>query len=88
MYALEINCDVGFGLSQIVFNIFLLMQSLFSETIMTKVGTANFFFIFGAVMAVSVIYFIFYIGETKHLTDKEKKELYVPGAKYGRELKL
>ena len=38
-------------------------------------------------MAVSVIYFIFFIGETKHLTDKEKKELYVPGAKYGRKLK-
>ena len=54
---------------------------------MTSLGTANFFFVFGGITGISVIYFFFFIGETKYLTDKEKKELYVPGGSRGRKLK-
>ena len=86
MYSMEINCDVGFGVSQIVFNTFLLLQSLFTESIMTAIGTGNFFLVSAGVMVISVFYFIFFIGETKYLTDKQKKELFIPGGTYGRKL--
>ena len=84
---MEINSDVGFGVTQIVFNIFLLLQSLFTESLFTFLGYSGFFYGFGCVMVISVIYFCIYVGETKHLTDKEKKELFVPGGKYGRKLR-
>ena len=54
---------------------------------MTKLGTSGFFYLFGGVTVISVIYLSIYVGETKQLTDKEKKELFVPGGKYGRKLK-
>ena len=54
---------------------------------MTKLGTSGFFYLFGGVAVISVLYFVIYVGETKQLTDKEKKELFAPGGKYGRNQK-
>ena len=32
-------------------------------------------------------FMFFFVGETKGLSETEKKEIYLPGAKYGRSLK-
>ena len=84
---MEINCDIGFIFSRIVENFIFLLQSSFTESLMTGLGTSNFFFVFGTVSGLSIIFFVFCIGETKHLTDKEKKQLYMPGKAYGRKLR-
>ena len=45
------------------------------------------FVIFAAVTIAGVIFAINYVPETKHLTDKEKKEIMMPGATWGRPLR-
>ena len=44
------------------------------------------FFIFGSITGVSVVFLYFFVGETKGLSEKEKKEIYMPGAHWGRRL--
>ena len=36
---------------------------------------------------IAIFYVYFFMDETKGLSDKQKKALYIPGAKFGRELK-
>ena len=36
---------------------------------------------------IAVIFEYFYLAETKGCSEREKKNLYVPGAKYGRKLR-
>lgn len=46
------------------------------------------FFLFYAVTSfLGFIFVYFCIGETKHLSEKEKKLIYQPGGEYGRKLK-
>lgn len=45
------------------------------------------FLIFGGITAVSVVFIYFFVGETKGLSEKEKKEIFMPGATWGRVLK-
>ena len=45
------------------------------------------FFIFGGCSVVSVFFIYFFVGETKGLSEKEKKEIFMPGANYGRKLR-
>ena len=44
------------------------------------------FFIFGGITGVSVVFLYFCVGETKGLSEREKKEIYMPGATWGRRL--
>ena len=43
--------------------------------------------LFGIFMVIATIFVFFFVGETKGLSETEKKEIYLPGAKYGRNLK-
>ena len=36
---------------------------------------------------ISVLFIYFYVGETKGLSNKQKKSLFIPGGPYGRKLK-
>ena len=47
----------------------------------------NTLYIAGGLTALSVVFIYFFVGETKGLTDKEKKEIFMPGATWGRPLK-
>ena len=42
---------------------------------------------FGIFNVLATIFVYFSIGETKGLSETEKKEIFLPGAKYGRALK-
>ena len=47
------------------------------------------FFLFYAVMSfIGFLFVYFWIGETMHLSEKEKKLLYQPGGRYGRKLRM
>jgi MFS family permease len=48
---------------------------------------SNTMFIAAAISGVSVVFVFFFIGETKGLSDKEKKEIFMPGANWGRALR-
>ena len=45
------------------------------------------FFIFGGITAVSVVFIYYFVGETKGLSEREKKEIFMPGATWGRPLR-
>ena len=45
------------------------------------------FFLFSFFSAVAVFFVYFYIAESKGLSDREKKALFIPGAEYGRKLR-
>ena len=45
------------------------------------------FFIYAVITLLGCIYIHIFVPETAHLSDKEKKEIMMPGAKYGRALK-
>ena len=45
------------------------------------------FFLFSFFSFVAVFYVYYYMAETMGLSEKQKKALYVPGAKFGRKLK-
>ena len=45
------------------------------------------FFMFGAFSVIGFMYIFFYVPETKGLSEQEKKEIFMPGSKFGRELK-
>ena len=47
----------------------------------------NTMLIAAAIAGVSVVFIYFFIGETQGLSDKEKKEIFMPGANWGRALK-
>ena len=42
---------------------------------------------FSAFSALAVVFVYYFIAESKGLSDKEKKALYIPGAEYGRKLR-
>ena len=50
-------------------------------------GSQGVFFMFGIFSAIGAIFEYFFVAETKGLSEKDKKSLYIPGAKYGRKLK-
>ena len=42
---------------------------------------------FGALSLIAVFFVYFFIDETFGLSEKQKKALYIPGAKFGRKLR-
>ena len=42
---------------------------------------------FGIFCVLGALFNYFFVAETKGLSEKEKKSLYIPGAKYGRKLR-
>ena len=85
-YAAETCTDTA--LSMCVFTLYWwqTLESFTTETLMnwSPEGT---FFIFGGITAVSVFFLYFFVGETKGLSEREKKEIYMPGATWGRNLR-
>lgn len=42
---------------------------------------------YGLFSVIGLLYIYFYVPETKGLSEQEKREIFQPGAKYGRKLK-
>ena len=85
-YAAETCSDAA--LSACVFTLYFwqTVESFTTETLMSWSPQGT-FFIFGSITGVSVIFLYFNVGETRGLSEKEKKEIFMPGAKYGRALR-
>ena len=45
------------------------------------------FFLFAGFSFIAIFYVYFFMDESKGLSDREKKALYIPGARYGRKLR-
>ena len=44
------------------------------------------FFMFGAFSVFGFVYIYFYVPETNGLSESEKKEIFMPGSKFGRKI--
>jgi hypothetical protein len=45
------------------------------------------FWLYGGCTLLSIPFIYFFVGETKGLSEKEKKEIFMPGATWGRDLR-
>jgi hypothetical protein len=85
----EVCCDIAMGFAGQILWLVILMETLTTEPLMkSSIGSQGVFFIFGAFCVVGTLFNYFFVAETKGLSEKEKKSLYLPGSKFGRELKI
>ena len=85
MVEMATDAALGFIFVTLTFIAFLLSLSIFP--LLHLLGNAGFFFFFAAICALGFFFILFFVGETKGLLEKEKKEQYWPGARFGRNLK-
>ena len=65
-----------------------LVLSLSTEPMMdSALQPQGVFFLFAFLSLCAFIFLYFYLGETRGLTNEQKKSLYCPGAPWGRKLK-
>ena len=85
-YAAETCCDTALSTVFFVYYFWEIVISFTMERLMeaAPVGT---FLMYSGITFVSVAYIYFFVGETKGLSEKEKKEIFMPGAIYGRKLR-
>ena len=86
LYCSEVAVDVvlgfvGFAGYSVVFILSLTTQFLMDSDTLHSWGT---FWLFGCFSLMATVWFIFYVRETKHLNDAEKKSLYAPADSYRR----
>ena len=63
------------------------IETLTIKSIEEAIGQPWLFTCFGILMILAAVFCWFFVGETKGLSETEKKEIYLPGAKWGRDLK-
>ena len=79
IYTVEVCVDVSLGVSFYTLWFVVLILLLGSQPLMaTALGPQGVFFIFAGCCAVAAVFCYLEIRETKDLTDKEKKSLFVP----------
>ena len=88
VYATETCCDVSLGVAVLTLWSTVLVLSLTSESLMNSaLQPQGVFFLFAVFSMIATFFVYFYMGETKGLTEKKKKALFIPGGKYGRRLR-
>ena len=84
----EVCCDIAMGFAGQILWLVILVETLVTEPLMkSPIGSQGVFFMYGIFCVLGAIFNYFFVAETKGLTEKEKKSLYIPGAKYGRKLR-
>ena len=88
VYAAEVCTDIALGAVMITEDIIVLLQDFITPKLLSSpMQPYGVFFMFGAFSMIGLIYIYFYVPETKGLSEQEKREIFMPGAKYGRKLK-
>ena len=88
LYAAEVCTDVALSAVMIAEDAVVLLQDFLTPTLIdSPLGPQGVFFIFSGFSVIGLFYVYFTIAEIAELTDAEKKEVYMPGAVWGRKLK-
>ena len=76
VYLVEISTDIAFGVALVVMQLVILLETVTALNMMAWLSPEG-FFLFYAIMSFLGFLFVYYwIGETMHLSEKEKKILY------------
>ena len=87
-YATETCCDAALGMCILTLYLTVLVLSLSTEPMMdSALQPQGVFFLFAILSLCAFFFLYFYLGETRGLTNEQKKSLYCPGAPWGRKLK-
>ena len=89
LYAAEVCTDVALGMVMITEDIVVLLQDFVTPVLLqSPMQPIGVFFMFGFFSLIGAFWIYFYVPETKGLSTEEKKELFMPGAIQGRDLKV
>ena len=84
----ETLTDTGLSLALTIENMFALFEEFsFPEMLASPLKVPGTFIVYGTILAISVPFVYFFVPETSGLSEKEKKQVFLPGATYGRKLK-
>ena len=78
LYLCEISNNSSLGLGNFISFSINSLLTLALPLIVRGLGPSPLYYIFGGLMLTASVLQIFFIKETAHLTDKEKKDLYTP----------
>jgi hypothetical protein len=88
LYTAEVCTDVALGAVMVAEDVVVLLQDFLVPMLLeSPLGSAGVFYIFAGFSVCGLVYVYFSIAEIWKLTDGEKKEVYMPGATWGRPLK-
>lgn len=88
LYAAETCCDVGLAVCLQTLWATVLILTLTTEPLMdSALQPQGVFFLLSGFSFIALFFIYFKMDETKGLSEKQKKALYIPGAKFGRKLK-
>jgi len=85
-FAAETCSDTGLALVVLTMYVWEIFTSFSTEALVAEKPTMT-FVLYGALSCCAVVFIWFFMGETKGLSEKEKKEIFMPGAVYGRNLR-
>ena len=87
LYAAEVCNDVALGAVMVCEDLFTLAQLFITPSMMDNwLGHAGTFGVYGIFALCGFAFIYKYVPETKGLSEKEKKELFLPGGAYGSKL--
>ena len=88
LYAAEVCTDIALGAVMITEDVVVLLQDFVTPTLLnTGLGPVGVFLIFGVFSVLGFAFIFLFVPETDGLSEQEKREIFMPGAKYGRRLK-
>ena len=76
VYLMEICTDIAFGASLVVMQLIILVETATALDMINWLGPAGFFLFYAMTSFLGFLFVFFWIGETMHLSEKEKKRLY------------
>ena len=88
VYATETCCDTGLSVAlQTLWGTVLVLQLSTEPLMNSALQSQGVFFMFSIFSVAAVFFVYFFMAESRGLSDRDKKALYVPGAKFGRKLR-
>lgn len=78
MYTTEIGSDKALAICGVAFTLSYTLISAVLPDLVNTIGPSPLFYIYGAVTLTAAVFMYFFVKETAHLTDKEKKMIYAP----------
>lgn len=88
VYAAETCCDISLGIClQVLWGVVLILSLTSTSLMNSALQPQGVFFLFAGFSFIATFFVHFYMDETMGLSEKQKKQLYVPGAVYGRKLR-
>ena len=81
VYVTEVCTDIALGVTTQILWLVILIESLFMESLMeSPLKPSGVFFLFSFFSFAALIFEYYFVAETMGLSEREKKELYMPGA--------